>query len=186
MEIKGIQAIHTFDKRLCELQFFIPVYQARNPTCDNALAKQIINFDIERFAAKSKQFPTHLPAPHSFAPQWFLAHQPAAHILSPQQIVLHDITEFLTEHIRQIPNLYWQPGKPINTPVRNFWQIKYIPLLNAVSDNDQALFDARLDCARDSHKQLIDFGPAAKVWMMVQVEYEPVNSLRISSQLNNI
>ena len=39
---------------------------------------------------------------------------------------------------------------------------------------DQALSGARLDCGRDLHKQLIEFGGAVKVWMTVQVEYEPV------------
>ena len=44
-------------------------------------------------------------------------------------------------------------------------------------DLDQALFGARVDCGRDLHKQLIDVGGAEKVWITVQVEYEPVNPL---------
>ena len=44
-------------------------------------------------------------------------------------------------------------------------------------DLDQALFGARVDCGLDLHKQLIEFGGAAKVWMTVQVEYEPINPL---------
>ena len=44
-------------------------------------------------------------------------------------------------------------------------------------DLDQALTEARVDYGRDFHKQLIDFGGAAKVWMTVQVEYELVNPL---------
>ena len=44
-------------------------------------------------------------------------------------------------------------------------------------DLDQALSGARLDCGRDLHKQLIEFGGAAKVWMTVQVEYESVNPI---------
>ena len=44
-------------------------------------------------------------------------------------------------------------------------------------DLDQALSGARLDSGRDLHKQLIEFGGAAKVWITVQVEYEPVNHL---------
>ena len=44
-------------------------------------------------------------------------------------------------------------------------------------DFDQALSGARFDCGRDLHKQLIEFGEAAKVWITVQIEYEPVNSL---------
>ena len=82
-----------------------------------------------------------------------------------------------TERPRQIKNLYWQLCQPIDAPVSNFRQIKYKPHPNAVIDLDQALSRARLDCARDLHKQLIDFGGAVKVWMTVQVEYEPVNPL---------
>ena len=83
----------------------------------------------------------------------------------------------LRERPRQIPNIYWQQGQPIGAPVSNFRQIKYLPLINSVPDLDQALCGARLDCVRDLHKQIIEFGGAAKVWMTVQVEYEPVNPL---------
>ena len=44
-------------------------------------------------------------------------------------------------------------------------------------DLDQALSGARVDCARDLHKQLFEFGGAAKVWMTLLVEYEPVNPM---------
>ena len=44
-------------------------------------------------------------------------------------------------------------------------------------DLDQALSGAKVDCARDFHKQLIEFGGAEKVWMTFQVEYEPINPL---------
>ena len=44
-------------------------------------------------------------------------------------------------------------------------------------DLDQALSGARVDCGRDLHQHLIEYGGAAKVWITVQVEYEPVNPL---------
>ena len=40
-----------------------------------------------------------------------------------------------------------------------------------------ALQGAWFDCGLDLHKQLIEFGEAAKMWMTAQVEYEPVNPL---------
>ena len=83
----------------------------------------------------------------------------------------------LTEPPRQIQNLYWEPGQPIGAPVKYFRQIKYLPFPNAMPDLDQALSGAKVDCARNLHKQLIKLNIAAKVWMTVQVEYEPVNSL---------
>ena len=87
------------------------------------------------------------------------------------------MTGILSERPQQIPNIYWQPGQTIGAPVCTFRQIKYIPLPNVVPDLDQALSEARVDCGREIHKQLIEFGGAAKVWMTVQVEYEPVNHL---------
>ena len=83
----------------------------------------------------------------------------------------------LTERPRQIPNLYWIPGQPIGDPVSHFRQITYLPVLNSVPDLDQALSGARVNCARDLHKQLFEFGGAAKVWMTVLVEYELVNPI---------
>ena len=82
-----------------------------------------------------------------------------------------------SERPQQIPNLFWQPGEPIGAPVRTFRQIKYIPFPNVVPDLDQALSGARVDCGRDLHKQIIEVNGAVKVWMTVQVEYEPVNPL---------
>ena len=75
------------------------------------------------------------------------------------------MAEVLTERPRQVLNLYWQPGQPIGVLVSNFRQIKYITLTNATPDLDQALSGSRLDCGRGLHKQLIEFGKAAKVWM---------------------
>ena len=83
----------------------------------------------------------------------------------------------LAERPRQIPNLYLQPVQFIGVPVRHFRQIIYLPLPNAVPDLDQALSGARLDCARDLHKELNEFGGAAKVWMTLLVKYEPVNPI---------
>ena len=68
---------------------------------------------------------------------------------------------FLTERTQQVPNLYWKPGQLIGALVCNFWKIKYLFFLIAVSDHDQALSGARLDCGRDLHKQLIEIGGAA-------------------------
>ena len=180
LEIKRIEAIHALEKRLGELRVLIPVYKARCPTYEHVLAKQIINLDLQLIAAKTNQFLTHPPEPHQFAPHPPEAHSPAPHppatnLPRPQPLQSNDMAEVLTKRPRQVPNFYWQPGQPIGIPVSNFRQIKYLPIPNAAPDLDQALSGARLDCGRDLHKQLIEFGVAAKVWMTVQVEYEPVN-----------
>ena len=49
--------------------------------------------------------------------------------------------------------------------------------MNAVPYLDQALTGARIDCGQDLHKQFIEFGGAAYVWMTMQIEYEPVNPM---------
>ena len=129
LEIKRIEAIHALEKRLGELRALIPVYKARCPTYEHLLAQQIINLDLQLIAAKTKQYPTHLLAPHQFAlpppapiplaPHLFAPHPPA---LLPVQ--LNDMAGIFTERLRQVPNLYWQLGHPIGVPVSNFGQIK--------------------------------------------------------------
>ena len=173
LEIKRIDAIHNLERRLSELRALIPVYKARCPKYEHVLANQIINDYLELIAAKSKQFSLHLLPVHQFALHQFAP--PATNLLSPKPLQSNDMVGIFIERSRQVPNLYWQPGQPIGGPVSNFRQIKYLPLPNALPDLDQTLSGARLDCRWDLHKQLIEFGKAAKVWMTVLVEYEPVN-----------
>ena len=175
MEIKRIEAIHALERRLVELRALIPVYKASSATYKHLLHKHIINLELQPIAGKTKHFPIHPSAPHPTA-----LHQPAPHpfetnLSTPQPLESNNMAGILTERPGQIPNFYWQPGQPIGAQVINFRQIKYLPLLNAVPDLYQALSGARLDCGRDLHKQLIEFCGAARVWMTIQVEYEPVN-----------
>ena len=44
-------------------------------------------------------------------------------------------------------------------------------------DLDKALSGAWLDCGQNLHKQLSEFGDALKVWVTVQVAYEPVKPM---------
>ena len=99
----------------------------------------------------------------------------------------NDMAGLFTDRPKQISNLHWQPDQPVAALVRTFSQIKYLPFSNALPDLDQAIFGDRLNCGLDLHKQLIDYGGAAKVWMTVQVEYEQVNSMaKKNSHSNNI
>ena len=140
-------------KRDGELRALIPVFKARHPTYEHVLARQIINLDLQIIAAKTKQFPTQSSTPHPFAP-----HPSEPQPPTPQPIQLNEMAGILTKRPRQISNIYLQPGQPIGAPVSNFRQIKYLPVINAVADHDQALSGARLDCVRDVHKQLIEIG----------------------------
>ena len=171
LEIKRIEAIHALENRFYEFRALIPVYKARCPTYQHVLAKQIIILDLQLIAVKSNQLLPHPPTAHPFA-----IHPPATNSPTLQPLQLNNMARVLTERPQQVPNLYWQLGQPIGVPVSNFRQIKYLPLSNAAPDLDRALSGARLDCRRDL-KQLIEFDGAAKVWMTVQVEYEPVNPM---------
>ena len=179
LEIKHIKAMGVLENRLGQLRAHIPVFKARCPTYVHVLAKQINSLDLQLIATKTKQFPTHPPAPQLFAPNPPATLSPPSlsleqHPPVPQPVQINDIARILTERPRMIPNLYWQPGQPIGVPVSHFRQIKYLPLPNSVPYLEQALSEARLECARDLHKQLFEFGGAAKVWMTVLVKYETV------------
>ena len=163
--------------RLGELRAHIPLYKARCPTYEHVLAKHIINLDFTFIAAKTKYFSSHPPAAHPLALHPFAPRIPETNLPTLQPIQFNDMAGILSERPRQVQNLYWQPGQPIGVPIRNFRQIRYLFLPYAVPDLEQALYEARIDCVRDSHKQLIEFGRAAKVWITVHGEYEPVNPL---------
>ena len=72
---------------------------------------------------------------------------------------------------------YWAARQPVGAPVLNLCQLQYLPLPNAESDLEQALQGAWVDFGLDLHKQLIEFGGAAKVRMTVLVKYKPVNPM---------
>ena len=135
---------------------------------------QIIDIDLQLIKAKSKSIPTLSPAPHLSAAHSPLPKPFSSLPLAPQPLEINDMAGILTEHPRQIPNLYWQPGQPIGASVNHFRQIKYLPFLNAVPDLNQAVSGAKVDRARDLHKQLIQFGGVEQVWITIQFEYEPV------------
>ena len=84
-----------------------------------------------------------------------------------------------TESPRQTASsrAYWQLGQQVGAPTRYLRQIRYLPLPNAVPDLDKALCGAWLDCSQHLHKQLGEFDGAVKVWVTVQVAYEPVKPM---------
>ena len=98
---------------------------------------------------------------------------------TPQPHQTNNMNNILTEtdSIFNLHNFrnraYWAPGQLVGAPVRNFLQVQYFPLPNAVPNLDQALSKSWIDCALDLHNLLIELGGAAKVWITVQVQYEP-------------
>ena len=107
-----IEAINAIEKKHSERRALIPVYKARCPKYEHVLVKQIINLDFQLIAAKTKHFLSHHPAVHPLALHPPTPHIPATNLPTPQPIQLNDMAGILSEHSRQIQNLYWQPGHP--------------------------------------------------------------------------
>ena len=163
LEIKRIDAVQLLEKKLGKLKALIPVYKAQFPAYEHLLADQIIIIDLQIIAAKSNHPSSHPSSPPPAAPQLSVQQPPIPQ--SYQPIQSNNMAKNFNGRPQQIPNLYWQQGQPVGAPVKSFRQIKYLPLPNAVPNLDQALSKARFDCANHLHKQLIDYGGAAKVWM---------------------
>ena len=70
---------------------------------------------------------------------------------------------------------YWAIGEKFGPPLLNFQQIRYFPIDNALPDLGLALDGALLDCGGDVHRTIMEYEGAAKIWMTVQVRYEPAN-----------
>ena len=85
----------------------------------------------------------------------------------------------LSERPRQTVNSRadWQPCQPVGDLARYFRQICYLSLPNVAPDLDKALSVAWLNCCQDLHKKHSKFGGAVKVWVTVQVAYEPVKPM---------
>ena len=131
----------------------ITIYNARSPANKYVLTDQIIILELKIIAANSNHLTQDLPAPQKLAP----------HPFAQQPLQSNEMHEISTNRPQQNSNLYWQPGHPIDAPVRTFRKIKYLPLPNAVPDLDQALSGARIDCGRDLYQQLNEYGKGAKV-----------------------
>ena len=174
------QTIQLIERRLDQLLAMIPLYNGK-PPLEKWLASEIIDWQKRRndylhnHSTKIQQQPL-IPTPTSVQRSSQL--QLATSGQNPPAIP-HEMPGNLTERTRQATNsrCSWQPGQPVGTPTRYFRQIRYLPQPNAVPDLDKALSGAWLNCGQDLHKQLCEFGGVVKVWVTVQVAYEPVKPM---------
>ena len=141
--------IQLIGDKLQVLRSLIPVFKGESAIW---LANEIIKFELKRSELVNGNLS--LTQPTNTMASVRNIHQPHTHQIIYQRA-------------------YWAPGQPVGAPVQNFRQIKYLPLPNSLFDLDQALSGALVDCVFDIDKQLIEFGGAAKVWITVQVRYEP-------------
>ena len=73
------------------------------------------------------------------------------------------------------PNrVYWRPSTRIRPQMVHFTQLRYLPFSLATPDLDNALGAITSDCGTDIRRMIEGYG-SAKVWLTVQVRYEPAN-----------
>ena len=70
--------------------------------------------------------------------------------------------------------LYWKKPSLILPQMQFFRQFKYLPYAFTKPDLDSALDACITDCAQEVQQMLNEFG-SVKVWLTIQVRYEPVN-----------
>ena len=73
------------------------------------------------------------------------------------------------------PNrMYWRHSTRIRPQMLHFTQLRYLPFSTSTPDLDIALNAINRDCGSDIRRMIEGYG-AAKVWLTVQVRYEPAN-----------
>ena len=73
------------------------------------------------------------------------------------------------------PNrVYWRPSTRIRPNMAHFTQLRYLPFSVVKPDLDNALEAIISDCGTDIRRMMDGYG-SAKVWLTVQVRYEPAN-----------
>ena len=78
---------------------------------------------------------------------------------------------------RDNPNrVYWQPSTRIRPQMVHFTQLRYLPFSVSKPDLDIALEAISVDCGTDIRRMIDGYG-SAKVWLTIQVRYEPANPL---------
>ena len=73
------------------------------------------------------------------------------------------------------PNrVYWRPATRIRPQMVDFTMLRYLPFSLTKPDLDNALGAITSDCGTDIRRMIDGYG-SAKVWLTIQVRYEPAN-----------
>ena len=95
-------------------------------------------------------------------------------LISGQQTILAQAVAERQEFFDNPNRLYWRPCTLLNPHMRHFTQLRYLPFLVCKPDLDVALFAVISDCGTDIRQMIESYG-SVKVWLTVQVRYEPAN-----------
>ena len=95
-------------------------------------------------------------------------------LIPGQQAILAQAVAERQEFFDNPNRLYWRPGTRLNPHMRHFTQFRYLPYLVCEPDLDLALSAVISDCGTDIRQMIESYG-SAKVWLTVQVRYEPAN-----------
>ena len=160
--------IKAIEERLVLARRCLPLFNG-NAALKLQLEVEILKFDqlrnrfLHARSAAAPQTPTIAAVPPPLPPT-VVPVPPTAELVLPPVLIQPDPVMANTSAPR-IPRrrAYWAGGQPVGAPALNFRQLQYLPLPNAELELDQALQGAWVDCGLDLHKQLIEFGGAAKV-----------------------
>jgi hypothetical protein len=70
--------------------------------------------------------------------------------------------------------MYWRQSTRIRPQMLHFTQLRYLPFSVTKPDLDIALGAITSDCGTDIRRMIEGYG-SAKVWLTIQVRYEPAN-----------
>ena len=95
-------------------------------------------------------------------------------LIPRQQAILAEIVAEKQELLDNPNRKYWRPTTRINPHMHHFTQLRYLPFSVCKPDLDTALSSIISDCGTDIRNMMKSYG-SAKVWLTVQVGYEPAN-----------
>ena len=93
----------------------------------------------------------------------------------PRQVAILENAIAEQAEFRANPNrMYWRSSTRIRPQMAHFTQLRYLPFSVTKPDLDIALGAISSDCGTDIRRMIEGYG-SAKVWLTVQVRYEPAN-----------
>ena len=95
-------------------------------------------------------------------------------LIPRQQAIFAEAVAERQEYFDNPNRQYWRPATRINPHMQHFTQLRYLPFCFCKPDLDTALSAIISDCGTDIRNMMQSYG-SAKVWMTVQVRYEPAN-----------
>ena len=95
-------------------------------------------------------------------------------LIPRQQAILAEAVADKQEFLDNANRQCWRPATQINHHMQHFTQLRYLPFYLCKPDLDTALSAIISDCGTNIRNMMQSYR-SAKVWLTVQVRYEPAN-----------